>query len=105
MTLNSINPTTGEPFATYEEWQPDEVQDVGGKVHTSTSLGAAPASNRARRSCARRPTCCKNSRDCGRLITQEMGKPIRDSIAELQQCALSCDFYADNADLSPIMQS
>src|SRR6202043_470732 len=32
-----------------------------------------------------------------RLMAQEMGKPIRDGIAEVQKCALACDFYADNA--------
>lgn len=30
MTFHSINPTNGEPFANYEEWQPREVQDVIG---------------------------------------------------------------------------
>jgi succinate-semialdehyde dehydrogenase / glutarate-semialdehyde dehydrogenase len=30
-------------------------------------------------------------------MAQEMGKPIRDGVAEIQKCALTCDYYADNA--------
>jgi succinate-semialdehyde dehydrogenase/glutarate-semialdehyde dehydrogenase len=38
-----------------------------------------------------------NARDCARLIAREMGKPLRDGIAEVQKCALGCDFYAERA--------
>jgi Aldehyde dehydrogenase family len=40
MTFHSINPTNGEPFAAYEEWQPREVQDIG-KVQTVLELGGS----------------------------------------------------------------
>jgi succinate-semialdehyde dehydrogenase/glutarate-semialdehyde dehydrogenase len=31
-------------------------------------------------------------------MTQEMGKPIKDGRAEIQKCALVCDYYADNTE-------
>ncbi|MCS3928893.1 acyl-CoA reductase-like NAD-dependent aldehyde dehydrogenase [Bradyrhizobium elkanii] len=30
------------------------------------------------------------------LMAREMGKPIRDSVAEVQKCAAACDYNADN---------
>lgn len=31
-------------------------------------------------------------------MAEEMGKPIRDGIAEIQKCAGGCDYYAENAE-------
>jgi succinate-semialdehyde dehydrogenase/glutarate-semialdehyde dehydrogenase len=32
------------------------------------------------------------------VMAREMGKPIRDGVAEIQKCAAACDYYADNAE-------
>lgn len=39
-----------------------------------------------------------DKRDLAKLITQEMGKPYLESIAEIEKCMTLCDFYATNAD-------
>jgi len=38
------------------------------------------------------------AREWGTLAAEEMGKPIRDGIAEAQKCATACDYYAENAE-------
>ncbi|RXJ44403.1 NAD-dependent succinate-semialdehyde dehydrogenase [Gelidibacter gilvus] len=36
--------------------------------------------------------------DLAKLITLEMGKPLAESLSEIEKCVTLCDFYATNAD-------
>ena len=98
MTFHSINPTNGEPFAAYEELQPGEVPDIIGKVHAAyLAWRRTGFDQRARLMRKAAETLRKHAQSFARLMAQEMGKPIRDGVAEVQKCAVGCDFYADNA--------
>ncbi|MES2060051.1 MAG: aldehyde dehydrogenase family protein, partial [Patescibacteria group bacterium] len=39
-----------------------------------------------------------NKEKYAKVIVREMGKPITQSISEIEKCALNCEFYADNAE-------
>src|SRR5206468_8874640 len=99
MTLQSINPTNGAVIASYEEMSPKAVQAIIGGAHQAY-LSWRSTSFRERAALMRRAAevLRGNARDYARLMAEEMGKPIRDGVAEIQKCAVGCDYYAENAE-------
>src|ERR1700730_800699 len=99
MSLQTINPATGETLATYEEMTPDQVRSIIGKVHEAY-LGWRLTSFRSRAAVMHQAAQVlrSNAAEYARLMAEEMGKPVRDGVAEVQKCAVGCDYYAENAE-------
>ena len=99
MTFQSINPTTGEPLATYEEWPTEVVQDVVGKVHRDyLAWRRTGFDHRASLMRNAADILNRNARDYAKLMAEEMGKPLQEGIAEAEKCAKACEYFADNAE-------
>jgi succinate-semialdehyde dehydrogenase/glutarate-semialdehyde dehydrogenase len=98
MSLASVNPATGQTLARYEEMSGAAVGDAIRAAHEAfLAWRRVPLPERAQ--CLRSAAALLRAQaePYGRLMAQEMGKPLRDGIAEAQKCALCCEFYADNA--------
>src|SRR5262245_6497120 len=99
MAFTVVNPATGAVTGEFEPTSHDEAQAAIVKAHEaflkwrreSFAARAKPMREAAR-------ILRDRARGYGRLMAEEMGKPIRDGIAEAQKCALGCDFYAENAE-------
>jgi succinate-semialdehyde dehydrogenase / glutarate-semialdehyde dehydrogenase len=99
MSIATVNPANGQTLATFQPLTDGEIEK---KLQRSVE---AFAINR-RRSFAERTIRMRRIADLlesraaeyGRLITIEMGKPVKASVAEVQKCALVCRYYADNAE-------
>ncbi|HET6970627.1 MAG TPA: NAD-dependent succinate-semialdehyde dehydrogenase [Phenylobacterium sp.] len=97
--IASVNPATGEEISRFE---PHSARDVDAAL---AAAAAAQAAWGARPVAARLPLLrrlaetLRAGRDrYARLITAEMGKPLAEAQAEIEKCALTCDFYADHAE-------
>jgi len=98
VSIESINPATGERLETYEQMSRATVDDIIGLGHEAF-LGwrRTPFAERAQRLHAAARILRTRADELARLMALEMGKPLRDGIAEAQKCATCCEFYADNA--------
>jgi succinate-semialdehyde dehydrogenase/glutarate-semialdehyde dehydrogenase len=99
MAIQAVNPATGETINTYEEMPPAEVARAIPQVHDAflgwrkTSFAA-----RARLMNQTAQLLRVQSTAYGKLMAQEMGKPIKDGRAEAEKCAWVCEYYAENAE-------
>ena len=99
MTIQSINPATGETIRSYEETDPREVERIIAAGHAAflewSRTSFAERSRLARNAAA---VLRKNAEDYARLMAVEMGKVLREGRAEVEKCAAVCDYYAENAE-------
>ncbi len=99
MPIQSINPATGERIKDYKPHTDAAVDEILTKVDTAQKAWATvPLAERAALVKRAGDHLRANAEKYGEIITQEMGKLRAGGIAEVEKCALNCDYYADNAE-------
>ncbi len=97
--IQSINPYTEEVMKEFQLLDRDEVDRL---VHASREAFShwrdVPVADRARSIKRLGEVLRSEKRSYAELMTKEMGKPIKESLAEIEKCAWLCDYYADNAE-------
>jgi succinate-semialdehyde dehydrogenase / glutarate-semialdehyde dehydrogenase len=104
MSIQSINPATGEVLETFQETTPPELERILAAARTAFhEWRALPFATRA--ACMQKAASLLRARkaDYARTMALEMGKPIVQGEAEVEKCALTCEYYAQHAEafLSP----
>lgn len=97
-TFQSVDPSSGELLAQFPTWSPAQTELALAQVESSGPAWRA-------RSIADRCVLLRRAaevlrarkQDLARLITLEMGKLRREAEAEVEKCAVGCDYYAEHA--------
>lgn len=98
MKIKSINPFTEEVIKEYELLATD-------KVDVEIALSRRAFQEWSNVKVAERAALIKKlgeqllarKREYAETITREMGKPIRESVAEIEKCAWLCEYFAETA--------
>ena len=99
MSIRAVNPATGESLESHDEMSPSTVADVIERCHEAfLAWRRTSFAERAQRLHAAAAALRARADELSRLMAREMGKPLRDGVAEIQKCATCCDHYADHAE-------
>jgi acyl-CoA reductase-like NAD-dependent aldehyde dehydrogenase len=97
--IETINPASGRVIATYDNMSPEEVsQKVKAAREAFAIWKKLDLAERAENVRRLGRVMRKNREEYSKLVTEEMGKPIRQSLAEIEKCAWVCDYYAERAE-------
>ncbi|HEY3094392.1 MAG TPA: NAD-dependent succinate-semialdehyde dehydrogenase [Nitrososphaera sp.] len=98
--IETINPSTGKVITAYENESPDQVsRKVKAARDAFEKWKKLDIAERAEYMRKLGRVMRKNREDYARLVTEETGKPVRQSLAEIEKCAWVCDYYAERAEV------
>jgi succinate-semialdehyde dehydrogenase/glutarate-semialdehyde dehydrogenase len=96
--MDVVNPATGETVETYET---DSSAEVEAKLDRATDAFETwrdrPLREREELLARAGEVLRENKHEYAETMTEEMGKPISQSIGEVEKCAWVCDHYAEHA--------
>jgi succinate-semialdehyde dehydrogenase / glutarate-semialdehyde dehydrogenase len=99
MAIVSVNPANGKVLRTFESLSDSDVdQRIGGAASVFPSFRRLSFAERAKWMVKTAEILEKEKESLGRLMTMEMGKPLRAAIEEAVKCAWGCRYYAENAE-------
>ena len=98
-TIQTINPFTSNQIKTYNLFKASEIESALDNAEKAFfNWKKIEISKRTKLLKKVRNSLLEEKEVLGKLMTEEMGKPITQSIAEIEKCAWLCDFYRKNAE-------
>jgi succinate-semialdehyde dehydrogenase/glutarate-semialdehyde dehydrogenase len=98
MSIQSINPATGEILDTFTETSAADLERIVAAAHAAfLAWREVPFATRAEPMRRAAEILRGRRAELARTMALEMGKPIAQGEAEVDKCAWTCEFYADQA--------
>ena len=99
IAIVSINPATGETLRTFEPLADSQIEDkLARAAATYRTWRSTAFGDRKRMMLAAAEILEKEKAEWGRIMTAEMGKPIKAARDEAAKAASGCRYYAENAE-------
>ncbi|MGQ4432134.1 MULTISPECIES: NADP-dependent succinic semialdehyde dehydrogenase [unclassified Streptomyces] len=99
MPIATVNPANGETLKTYEAMGAEEIERrLQLAEATFRTYRTSAFAERARLMHRAADLLDEDQQDIGRIMTTEMGKPVKQARAEAAKCAKSMRWYADHAE-------
>src|SRR5512141_2263445 len=99
MAIRTQNPATGEVLRTFDALSDADVDArLERAVDTFRGWRHVAFTKRSELMLAAARVLDESKRQCARIMTLEMGKPIAASVQEVEKCARCCRFYAEHAE-------
>jgi len=99
MAIATIDPASGQTLKTFEQLTDAQVETrVQRAADTFREYRKTAFADRARKMLKAAEILEAEKNSLGRLMTLEMGKPLRAAVAEAAKCATACRYYAKNAE-------
>lgn len=97
--MKTINPATGKLIREYREMDMNEVSEIISSANAAQNeWGKKSFSERATSLNKIAELLKERKKQLGNLMTQEMGKPVSQSIGEIEKCVWVCEYYAKHAE-------
>lgn len=97
--LTTINPATEEKIKTYESANVKEIPKyINNSKKTFSYYSELDIKERCNYLRKISKLLLKNKKKYAELITIEMGKPIKESLTEIEKCAWVCNYYSENGE-------
>ncbi len=96
--ITTVNPSTGENLANYSAMDKNQVFDLVGKAKRAYPEWKKDYEKRRSYIYNLVEYLKKHKTELAKVATTEMGKPLKESIGEVEKCAWALEFYADHGD-------
>ena len=97
--MKTINPATGKVIKDYDEMSFEEVDKIVKKANDAQTEWKQLTFEERASFLNEIAKLLKNQKEeLGRLMAEEMGKPLQQGIGEAEKCAWVCEYYAEHAE-------
>src|SRR5689334_16018599 len=98
MPIASINPSTGETLKTFDALSANQIDEkLQLAADTFRTYRRTPFAERTRMMLRAAEILETRKQEFAKIMTTEMGKPLKAAVGEVEKCAWVCRYYAETA--------